>query len=120
VANRLPRDVYDRGTDPDPRFSMANERTFLAWIRTALALTAGAIAVQARALDLPGWARVTLSCVLLALAALAVVQAYSRWRRHEVAMRTGGELPGFAGGVAFAAGIVVLILGALVAGLLNR
>lgn len=31
------------GDDPDPRFSMANERTFLAWIRTALALIAGGI-----------------------------------------------------------------------------
>ncbi|WP_283215114.1 DUF202 domain-containing protein [Pseudofrankia sp. DC12] len=37
--------VHTVGTDPDYRFSLANERTFLAWIRTALALLAGGIAV---------------------------------------------------------------------------
>ncbi|HEX2247025.1 MAG TPA: DUF202 domain-containing protein, partial [Arthrobacter sp.] len=35
------------GTEPDPRFTLANERTFLAWIRTSLALLAGGIAVEA-------------------------------------------------------------------------
>ena len=46
MATRRPRRVYVSGTDPDPRFSLANERTFLAWVRTALALVAGAVAVQ--------------------------------------------------------------------------
>ena len=32
------------GKTPDYRFTLANERTFLAWIRTALALMAGAVA----------------------------------------------------------------------------
>ena len=40
--HRWPSSVYAHGHDPDPRFSLANERTFLAWIRTALALVAGA------------------------------------------------------------------------------
>jgi hypothetical protein len=31
--------------EPDYRFTFANERTFLAWIRTALALIAGGVAV---------------------------------------------------------------------------
>ena len=35
------------GTEPDPRFTLANERTFLAWIRTSLAMVAGGIAVEA-------------------------------------------------------------------------
>ena len=34
---RWPSRVYAHGHEPDPRFSLANERTFLAWIRTALA-----------------------------------------------------------------------------------
>jgi putative membrane protein len=34
---------YDEGVDPDRRYSLANERTFLAWIRTSLALVADAI-----------------------------------------------------------------------------
>ena len=39
---RWPAWVYGVGDDPDPRFSLANERTFLAWIRTGLAfVTAG-------------------------------------------------------------------------------
>ena len=43
--NRLiPRNPTDVGKDPDYRFTLANERTFLAWIRTALALSAGGLA----------------------------------------------------------------------------
>jgi putative membrane protein len=41
-----PSSPPDEGTDPDPRFSFANERTFLAWSRTALALIAGGLAVS--------------------------------------------------------------------------
>ncbi|WP_157593348.1 YidH family protein, partial [Sedimentibacter sp. B4] len=35
---RFPRSVYARGSEPDARFSLANERTFLAWISAGLAL----------------------------------------------------------------------------------
>ena len=49
---RFPRRVYEAGTEPDPRFTMANERTFLAWIRTALALIAGGVALEALGLPL--------------------------------------------------------------------
>ena len=44
---RWPRRVYDHGEDPDPRFSFANERTFLAWIRTGLGFLAAGVAVAA-------------------------------------------------------------------------
>ncbi|MFJ3956996.1 YidH family protein [Arthrobacter sp. NPDC090010] len=82
------------GTAPDYRFSLANERTFLAWLRTSLALLAGAVAVDQLA---PGIAPVVLRvvlCVLLALigAALAAM-AYRRWAQAEDAMRHGRELP---------------------------
>ena len=40
----LPEDPRRVGRDPDYRFTLANERTFLAWIRTALALSAGGLA----------------------------------------------------------------------------
>jgi len=46
-VGRFPRWVYGAGDEPDARFSLANERTFLAWIRTSLALLAGSIAVEA-------------------------------------------------------------------------
>ena len=39
------RRVFPTGGEPDPRFTLANERTFLAWIRTALGLLAGGIAL---------------------------------------------------------------------------
>ena len=34
------------GEEPDPRFTLANERTFLAWVRTALALVAAGIGLE--------------------------------------------------------------------------
>jgi putative membrane protein len=47
------------GTEPDPRFSFANERTFLAWSRTALALVVAGLAVTQLLLPFPGipWGR---------------------------------------------------------------
>src|SRR5690625_7704897 len=42
---RRPASVYSVGSDPDARFSLANERTALAWLRTALALVAGGVAL---------------------------------------------------------------------------
>ncbi len=82
------------GTDPDYRFTFANERTFLAWIRTSLALVAAGVAViQVFANEgndtegyLIGLPLITLGCVL-PLAALG------RWRANEIAMRLAGPLP---------------------------
>jgi putative membrane protein len=80
--------------DPDYRFSLANERTFLAWIRTALALLAGAIALDQLTPGLaPAGVRTALA-VLLALGGAGLgVAAYRRWVRVERAMREGGRLP---------------------------
>ncbi len=46
APTRFPRQVFDRGEEPDARFTLANERTFLAWIRTSLALLAGGVALH--------------------------------------------------------------------------
>lgn len=82
------------GSEPDPRFTLANERTFLAWIRTSLGLMAGAVAMEAFAGDeIPEVIRTPLACVLLVLAALLAVVAFRRWIRIESAMRHKQPLP---------------------------
>jgi putative membrane protein len=92
-GKRWPRSVYDVGDDPDPRFTLANERTFLAWIRTALGLMAAAVALEA--LDVPSATgpRVTLVVLLSALGSLTSGSAYIRWARAERALRESKPLP---------------------------
>lgn len=82
------------GYEPDPRFTLANERTFLAWIRTALALLAGGIAVEAFTLELfVPEIRKILSVSLLALALLISASASFRWLNVERALRNKAPLP---------------------------
>lgn len=87
------RRLTDDGADPDPRFSFANERTFLAWIRTSLALVASGIAVDAFAEDLPDWGRRSLAGLLVVLGGLMSAAAFRRWFRSEVALRRSEPLP---------------------------
>lgn len=82
------------GQEPDPRFTLANERTFLAWIRTSLGLSAGAVAMEAFAGDeIPAIIRTPLACVLLTVSAVLAVVAFRRWIRIEVSMRHKQPLP---------------------------
>ena len=62
ARGRFPRSVYGVGDEPDPRFSLANERTFLAWIRTGLALSAAGVALEA--LDVPIAPGLRLACAM--------------------------------------------------------
>lgn len=76
---------------PDPRFHLANERTFLAWIRTALGLVAGAAALEA--IDLPWpevWVR-ALAAVLALTAVACIGIAFGRWQRVDRAIAEGGD-----------------------------
>ncbi|MEN3584542.1 MULTISPECIES: YidH family protein [unclassified Streptomyces] len=89
----VPEDVRRVGTTPDYRFSLANERTFLAWLRTALALVGGGFAVDQFLPDLRhGW-RVGLAVALLGAGALCSLRAVHHWVRCELAMRRGEDLP---------------------------
>ncbi|MFE4608783.1 YidH family protein [Streptomyces niveus] len=88
-----PRRISDEGTTPDYRFSLANERTFLAWIRTALALVGGGFAVDQFLPDLRWAVRVGLAVVLFAIGALSALRAISQWVRSERTMRRGEDLP---------------------------
>lgn len=94
VAKRWPGWVYDEGSEPDARFSLANERTFLAWVRTALALLAGGVALEALRISFPGQARQVVSVLLILLALAAAVTGWVRWARSERAMRREQPLPG--------------------------
>lgn len=88
-----PQDVGAEGSTPDYRFSLANERTFLAWLRTALALIGGGFAVDQFLPDLRwGW-RVGLALALLAAGVLCSLRAVNHWVRCETAMRKGDDLP---------------------------
>ncbi|OBC11890.1 hypothetical protein A5784_03405 [Mycobacterium sp. 852013-50091_SCH5140682] len=80
--------------EPDYRFTLANERTFLAWTRTALALLAGGVAVGqlfATGVDEGGRRVLGLTCVVLATA--VAIGAFIRWRQVQTAMRRDDPLP---------------------------
>ncbi|MGW6060046.1 YidH family protein [Streptomyces sp. NPDC055189] len=88
-----PARIRDEGDTPDYRFSLANERTFLAWLRTALALIGGGFAVDQFLPDLRwGW-RIGLALALLAAGVLSSLRAVNHWVRCERAMRRGADLP---------------------------
>lgn len=82
------------GQEPDYRFSLANERTFLAWIRTALALVGGGLAVVA---FLPASTSVALrdsiGLVLVAIGTGIAAASFARWARNEDAMRHDRPIP---------------------------
>ena len=81
------------GTEPDYRFTLANERTFLAWIRTALALLAGGVLLHQFATELGPRRRHVLSVGLGVVAAVLSAVSYTRWRANEIAIRQGRPLP---------------------------
>ena len=76
------------------RFSYANERTFLAWNRTALALVTAGLAITQLlpAFDLPGGRRI-IGLPLIALGTLTAFLSYRHWLENERAMREGKPLP---------------------------
>ncbi len=86
----FPGDPTSVGEDPDYRFTLANERTFLAWVRTALALAAGGLGAVA-VLDIRGDA--VLGIGLLAVSFVTAATSYRRWALNERAMRLGEPLP---------------------------
>ena len=85
----------DDGTEPDPRFTFANERTFLAWSRTALALVVAGLGVVQLLPPFPGvpWGRHVLGVPLIVFGAVVAVAAYSEWVRSQRALRHGQPLP---------------------------
>jgi putative membrane protein len=79
-----------RGTDPDARFLLANERTLMAWVRTALAMQAGGVAVLQFVTRVE--ARVVVGLALVGLGTATGLVGQRRYRRADRALRRG-ELP---------------------------
>ncbi|MGN9782647.1 YidH family protein [Nonomuraea sp. ZG12] len=101
--------------EPDPRFTLANERTFLTWLSTALALSAGGLAVAAVPADVfVPWLRTALAVVLVTLSALAAGMAYPRWRSIQRALRAQTSLPPPALAPVFGYGVAAVAVLALV------
>ncbi len=115
--DRLSASLLGAGCEPDPRFTLANERTFLAWIRTALAFLAGGVAIEAFTGDVfsPDLRR-GVALTLLVLAMLVSASACVRWLNVERAMRQRKPLPLpvlvpilSLGGALVAAGLIVFL-----------
>ncbi|WP_067793726.1 YidH family protein [Actinomadura formosensis] len=100
------------GDDPDPRFSLANERTFLAWIRTALAMIAGGIGLALAGGLVEPVLRHGLAVAFAATGALVAALAFHRWLRTERALRRAESLPppAIAPIMAYGTAIAALIL----------
>lgn len=85
----------EEGTEPDPRFTFANERTFLAWSRTALALVVAGLGIVQLLPPFPGVpiGRHVLGVPLIVLGAVLAVVAYAEWVSNQRALRRGEPLP---------------------------
>jgi inner membrane protein YidH len=95
VTSEQPPGSADDGTEPDPRFTFANERTFLAWSRTALALVVAGLGVVQLLPPFPGvpWGRHVLGVPLIVFGAVVAVVAYGEWVKSQRALRLGQPLP---------------------------
>jgi putative membrane protein len=107
---RWPKWVYGSGEEPDYRFSFANERSYLAWIRTSLALLAAGVAVDVVNLKIPSGTQRGLATLLVLLGLLSALVSWIRWALAERAMRHQGPLPAFGLGALFTVCVVVSAL----------
>ena len=88
-----PAEASDGG-EPDARFTFANERTFLAWSRTALALVIGGLAIVQLLPPFPGvpWGRHVIGTPLIVLGGAVSVISYLEWKDNQRALRRGEPL----------------------------
>ncbi|NYE21589.1 YidH family protein [Microbacterium immunditiarum] len=97
---------------------MANERTFLAWIRSSVALVAGGVALVALRVPIDAGFRVASAIVFISLGMLAAIQAWIGWARTERALRENRALPGPALGVVITVGVLagtaLIVVGSVV------
>ena len=104
----IPPHPRSHGAEPDYRFSLANERTFLAWIRTALALAAAGLGAASLLDDFPG--EEALGIGLLLLSFVTAAMSYRRWALNETAIRLDEALPPSRLPLVLAAGVAVVVI----------
>lgn len=82
-------------SEPDARFTFANERTFLAWTRTALAFMVAGLGIVQLLPPFPGvpWGRPVLGVPLIVVGAVMAVVSYVQWVRSQQALRRDAPLP---------------------------
>ena len=87
-------DPRGEGDEPDARFSFANERTFLAWNRTALALIGVGLAVAnlLPPFRVAGGRRVV-ALPLILLGGYVSIRSLRDWAANERSIRTAQPLP---------------------------
>jgi putative membrane protein len=115
VSESAPPGQPTADSHPDYRFILANERTFLAWVRTALALLAAGIGV----VNLPsGFAssggRDVLAVLLVVLGLIASIGSFVRWRANQRAIAEGAPLPRSSSMPVVAGGLTIVAAIALV------
>jgi putative membrane protein len=83
------------GAEPDARFTFANERTFLAWSRTALALVIAGLGIIQLLPPFPRvpWGRHLIGVPLIVLGAVVATAGYVEWTRNQRALRMGEPVP---------------------------
>ena len=114
----VPSDPRGVGDEPDYRFTLANERTFLAWVRTALALAAGGLAAVGLLEDLAGGE--LLGILLLVLSFVTAASAYRRWALNERSMRLQEPLPSSRLPMMMAIGTAIVAVAAAVVLVVDR
>jgi putative membrane protein len=106
--------------EPDVRFTYANERTFLAWNRTALALIATGVAATQLLPEfhVDGGRRI-LGLPMIALGALVAFTSYRHWKANQQAMRRGEPLPRSPMPLVLSIGIAIVAVIAVVLALIG-
>jgi|SRR5690349_18329581 inner membrane protein YidH len=107
------RNVERMEREPDYRFTLANERTFLAYVRTALGLDAAGLAATQFLHPSSEHLRLALGLVLVGLGGAVAVLGYRRWEATERAMRHGEPLPPLRLPLAISLGMLVISITAL-------
>ncbi len=107
--------------EPDARFTLANERTFLAWCRTALALVAAGLGIVQLLPPFPGvpWGRHIIGTPLILLGSVVAVASYLEWARNQRALRRGEPMLHSRLPAILAVTIAVIGLAAAVLGLVS-